>query len=270
MIDWPHAPVHRFTNNGIFFITASTYLKRHYYRDRKSLDAFRDMFFGLAREHSISLQAWTCFSNHYHLVADCAGADLHQMLSELHSKQAVVCNKRDNAEGRQVWYQFRDTELTFERSWLARLRYTHENAVKHGSFVWRRVSVVLGCLVRENASPSFVRSVRSFKIDRLKCHGRFRRDRGDRRLTFSIAAAVESRGRRSCHATKAAGEPPHSKALRRGETPGDSPGDRPSPRRSALECAWLATALGSVARAAPSHIAQGLCYCSPVLSCVSC
>jgi REP-associated tyrosine transposase len=168
MIDWPHAPVHRFTNNGIFFITASTYLKRHYYRDRQSLDGFRDMFFGLAREYSISLQAWTLFSNHYHLVADCAGADLHQMLSELHSKQSILCNKRDNAEGRQVWYQFRDTELTFERSWLARLRYTHENAVKHGlvrvaaEYPWCSAS-----WFEKNASPSFVRSVRSFKIDRL-------------------------------------------------------------------------------------------------------
>ncbi|MDP9193227.1 MAG: hypothetical protein M3P06_16135 [Acidobacteriota bacterium] len=168
MNDWPHAPIHRFTTEGIFFATGSTYLKRHHYRDRQSLDAFADMFFGLARDHAISLQAWTFFSNHYHLVAQCAGEALRLMLSELHSRQAIACNRRDNAEGRKVWYQFRDTELTFERSWLARLRYTHENPVKHGlvrvpsEYPWCSAS-----WFERNASPSFVRSVRSFKIDRL-------------------------------------------------------------------------------------------------------
>ena len=168
MVDWPHAPLHRFKSTGIFFITGATYLKRHYYRDRESLDAFRDMLFGLAREHSISLQAWAIFSNHYHLVADGAGTALHRMLPELHTLQARACNRRDNAEGRQVWYQFRDTELTYERSWLARLRYTHENPVKHGlvrvaaDYPWCSAASF-----EANASPAFVRTVRSFKIDRL-------------------------------------------------------------------------------------------------------
>ena len=168
MADWPHAPIHRFTNTGIFFVTASTYLKRHYYRNRESLNALRDMLFGLAREHSISLQAWTLFSNHYHLVADGAGNLLHRMLSELHSLQGRACNERDNAQGRQVWYQFWDTELTYQRSWLARLRYTHENAVKHGlvrvaaDYPWCSAGAF-----EKNASPAFVRSIRSCKIDRL-------------------------------------------------------------------------------------------------------
>jgi len=28
-------------------------------------------------------------------------------------------------------YEFWDTRLTFEKSWLARLNYVHQNAVKH-------------------------------------------------------------------------------------------------------------------------------------------
>jgi len=174
MFDWPHAPIHRFTTNGIFFVTGATYLKRHYYSDRYSLDAFCDMVFGLARDHSVSLQAWTMFSNHYHLVADGPGKALHQMLTELHSRQSIACNKRDNATGRKVWYQFRDTELTFERSWLARLRYTHENAVRHGlvraatEYPWCSAS-----WFERNASSAFLRSVRSFKIDRLNVNDDF-------------------------------------------------------------------------------------------------
>src|SRR6185295_13265442 len=38
----------------------------------------------------------------------------------------------DNATGRQVWYNFWDTKLTFENSYLARLNYVHQNPVKHG------------------------------------------------------------------------------------------------------------------------------------------
>jgi putative transposase len=168
MVDWPHAPVHRFTKNGVFFITAGTYLKRHYYRDRASLDGFCDMLFGLIADYSLSLQAWTVFSNHYHLVADGAGDALRQMVSELHSRQAKACNSRDNAPGRQVWYQCRDTELTFERSWLARLRYTHENAVKHG--LVRVATEYPWCSAgwfERTATRAFADSVRRFKIDRV-------------------------------------------------------------------------------------------------------
>jgi hypothetical protein len=31
-----------------------------------------------------------------------------------------------------VWYNFRDTRLTYEKSYLARLNYVYQNAVKHG------------------------------------------------------------------------------------------------------------------------------------------
>jgi putative transposase len=132
------------------------------------------MFFGLARDHAVSLQAWTVFSNHYHLVADGSGDALHRLLTELHSRQSIICNERDNAKGRKVWYQFRDTELTFERSWLARLRYTHENAVRHGlvrvatEYPWCSAS-----WFERNASAAFLRSVQSFKIDRLHVHDDF-------------------------------------------------------------------------------------------------
>jgi putative transposase len=174
MVDWPHAPLHRFATNGFFFITAGTYLKRHYYRDRTSLDGFCDMLFGLADDHALSLQAWTMFSNHYHLVVDGCGEALHRMLSELHRRQSIVCNRRDNAEGRQVWYQFRDTELTFERSWLARLRYTHENAVRHG--LVRVATDYPWCSAgwfERTAPRGFVDSVRRFKIDRVNVPDEF-------------------------------------------------------------------------------------------------
>jgi putative transposase len=57
---------------------------------------------------------------------------LSRMLSLLYEKTAKWVNRRDHARGRQVWFNFRETKLTYEKSYLARLNYTHQDAVKHG------------------------------------------------------------------------------------------------------------------------------------------
>jgi putative transposase len=166
--DWPHAPVHRFGGDSIYFITAATYDKQHFYRSRERLDCLQSRLFALARVHECSLQAWSIFSNHYHLVVSADGEAVRAMLGRLHTDEGKECNRIDGTEGRRVWFQFRDTELTYERSWLARLRYTHENAVHHrvvtAATQYRWCSAAW---FETNARPSFVNVVRSFKIDRV-------------------------------------------------------------------------------------------------------
>ena len=96
------------------------------------------------------------------------------MLTKLHTQSAIEANGIDATPGRQVWYQFRETELTFEKSWLARLRYTHENAVHH-----RLVSVAAhyrwcsAAWFETYGRPAFVKTVRSFKIDRVNVRDDF-------------------------------------------------------------------------------------------------
>jgi putative transposase len=41
-------------------------------------------------------------------------------------------NRWDNTLGRTVWFQFWDSHITFERSYLARLNYVHYNPARHG------------------------------------------------------------------------------------------------------------------------------------------
>lgn len=43
------------------------------------------------------------------------------MLGKLHMKTARWINRMDQAPGRKVWHNYRETELTFEKSYLARL-----------------------------------------------------------------------------------------------------------------------------------------------------
>jgi len=65
-------------------------------------------------------------------------------------------------------YEYWETRLRFEKSWLTRLNYVHQNAVKHGvvpvasQYPWCSAS-----WFESNARPGFVKSVYSFKTDRL-------------------------------------------------------------------------------------------------------
>ena len=175
MTDWPHAPIHRFGEAGIYFVTGATLHKRHFFETPRALDALQEMLFEKAHEHGVALQAWCFFPNHYHLVASAEeGARLKRMLTRLYVDSAIAVNRRDDTKGRQVWYQFRDLQLTYERSWLARLRYTHENAVHHGlvanamNYRWCSAS-----WFAVTATPAFVETVHRMKIDKLSIYDDF-------------------------------------------------------------------------------------------------
>jgi putative transposase len=174
-MDWPHAPLHRFGEGGTYFITASTYLKQHIFTTRRALDALMKTLFAQARLHDCWLEAWAIFSNHYHLVVQSdVGESIRAMVKQLHKESALEANQRDEAMGRTVWYQSRDTQLTIQASWLARLRYTHENAVHHG--LVRDATQYHWCSAawfERTARPAFVQTVRRMKIDRVNVYDDF-------------------------------------------------------------------------------------------------
>ena len=132
---WPHAPVHRLFNDGTYFVTAVTYQKAHHFRSRKRLAVLERGLLTVARDFGWQLEAWAVFSNHYHFVGHSpisTAESLPRMLGLLHEKTAKWVNRLDKASGRKVWHNYRETRLTYEKSYLARLNYTHQNAVKHG------------------------------------------------------------------------------------------------------------------------------------------
>jgi putative transposase len=174
-MDWPHAPLHRFGDGGIYFVTASTLYKQHYFSDAGSLDTLQEFLFAEAAAHACRLQSWSLFSNHYHFIAGADNGDaVRRMVERLHVEAGRFAVQRDGTRGRRVWFQFRDTQLTFERSWLARLNYTHENPVRHGlvadavNYRWCSAAWFAA-----SARPSFVATVRRFKIDRVNVYDEF-------------------------------------------------------------------------------------------------
>ena len=176
---WPHAPTHQLCVRGAYFVTAGTYLKVHHFRGTERLRVLHRGLLTVARDFGWQLEAWAVFSNHYHFVghSPSAGPDavnLSDMLSNLHVKTATWINKLDGAPGRRVWFNFRETRLTYQRSYLARLNYVHQNAVKHGlvpvanQYPW--------CSARwfeRMASAAMVRSIYRFKIDDLRLEDDF-------------------------------------------------------------------------------------------------
>jgi len=88
----------------------------------------------LSKQYGWQLEAWAAFANHYHLVGRGAGDSkiLSDFLKHLQADTARKLNELDQRIGREVWYNFWDTKLTFEKSYLARLNYVHQNPVKHG------------------------------------------------------------------------------------------------------------------------------------------
>ena len=131
---WHHRPAHVFIPNAAYLVTAGTLHKQPYFRGAERLRLLQEELFAAATAYGWELQAWAIFANHYHFIAY-APADatsLRQMLQRLHSSTARAVNRLDNIPGRQVWFQFWDTCLSYAASYYARLNYVHNNAVHHG------------------------------------------------------------------------------------------------------------------------------------------
>jgi len=140
---WPHAPVHKLSEHGVFFVTAGTLHKEHLFAGPERLTLLETRLLELAKQYHWQVEAWAAFPNHYHFVARANpdSAKLDRWITHLHADTARKVNQLDVRSGRKVWFNFRDTKLTFERSYLARLNYVHQNAVKHGlvAVVFRRL-----------------------------------------------------------------------------------------------------------------------------------
>jgi putative transposase len=176
---WPHAPTHQLSVRGTYFLTASTYRKEHHFRGAERSRVLHRGLLKVAQDYGWRFEAWAVFSNHYHFVAHSPAqapdaSSLSDMLSVLHAKTAEWVNKLDQARGRQVWFNFWETRLTYEKSYLARLNYVHQNPVRHGlvavanQYPW--------CSARwfeRTASPAMVKSIYRFETDRLQISDSF-------------------------------------------------------------------------------------------------
>jgi putative transposase len=173
---WPHAPVHRLDERGVYIVTAGTYRKVHHLCNPDRLEMAMQMLFECAKAFAWELHAWAILANHYHFIGRTVeeAPRLSRLVGKLHMALAKWLNQQDETPGRRVWFQYWDTHITFERSYLARLRYVHQNPVHHevvtDATTYRWCSAAW---FEQSAPPPFVKSVNSFKIDQVKVYDDF-------------------------------------------------------------------------------------------------
>ncbi len=167
--DWPHSPMHRLSEAGTFIVTAGTYQKQTFFDTPSRLTRLTNLLLELVEKHEWQLHAWAVFSNHYHFVGESGDAKrLRKLVRELHSRSAKAINREDHCEGRKVWFSYWESRITFHKSFLARLNYVHENAVRHGLVL--KASAYTWCSAgwfERKADRAFFRMVRSLPTDRV-------------------------------------------------------------------------------------------------------
>ena len=171
--DWPHAPPHQLGEPGVYFVTARTLKRVHHFGAPDRLTLVRDHLLELADRYGWRLEAWAVLSNHYHFVGHSPTDELHarslpRFLKHLHANVTRIINRLEGVEGRKIWHNYRDTQLTFQRSYLARLHYTHANAVHHG--VVRVASDYEWCSAAEFESactPAWFKTIMSFGFEEI-------------------------------------------------------------------------------------------------------
>ena len=131
---WHHSPLHVFIPGTIYMVTGATlYQKRIFYDDARLL-TLHNVLLEAADKHGWALQAWAVFANHYHFIGRSPedATTLRTVIRRVHSLTAREANRLAGISGRKVWFQYWDTCITYEKSYLARLNYVHNNPVKHG------------------------------------------------------------------------------------------------------------------------------------------
>ena len=174
--DWPHAPVHRLSENAVYIVTAATYNKAHWFGTGTKRDLLERMLLSMSKQAGWQLEAWAVFPNHYHFVArgNQQSTNLGEFLHQLHYDSARDLNRIDGEPGRTVWYNFWDTRLTHQYSYLARLNYVHQNAVKHGLVpVANQYPWCSAAWFERTASAAQVKMISSFKTDKVNVYDDF-------------------------------------------------------------------------------------------------
>jgi len=129
-----HTPPHYFVSNAMYMVTGAIVHKQHLLSEDRRKEFFLKTLFEKATLFGWIMEAWAVLQNHYHFIAQAPedATTLAKLLQQVHSITAIQINRWDNTPGRQVWQNYWDTCITYERSYLARMHYVHMNPVKHG------------------------------------------------------------------------------------------------------------------------------------------
>jgi putative transposase len=131
--EYKHNPPHLFIPNATYLITGSVIRKFNYLDTDAKKAFFCEVLQKQSQKFNWRLDAWACLHNHYHFVGKAPEniESIVALIRAVHSLTARFINDTDGKPGRRVWWNYWDTCIRDEKSYLTMLRYVHENPVKH-------------------------------------------------------------------------------------------------------------------------------------------
>ena len=132
-IEWPKTPARKLHEKGTFAVTGETSKKAYLFNTAEKLDILQESMLKLALEYKWQLEAWSLFSNHYHILISSRTPDnLDAFIEAFHAQTAEQLNALDAVEKRKVWVQYSVNRIIMQASHNAFLNFIHHNCVKHG------------------------------------------------------------------------------------------------------------------------------------------
>jgi len=94
---------------------------------------------------------------------------LGQLIQKLHSSTTREINRRNPSENqKRLWQNYRETLLTHQASYLARLHYVHQNAVHHKLVLigsdWKWCSAAA---FKKAVTPGWLKTIASFGYGKI-------------------------------------------------------------------------------------------------------
>jgi putative transposase len=129
-----HNPPHLFLPGATYMITAATYQKERRFGTEVLLRFLRDAILTDSLRRGWQVRSYVVLPNHYHLlaVAPDGTSQLDKLVRSIHSFTAHEVARQQPGSGKKVWWNYWDTCITNEASYLARANYIHFNPVRHG------------------------------------------------------------------------------------------------------------------------------------------
>ncbi|HEV8051577.1 MAG TPA: transposase [Parachlamydiaceae bacterium] len=134
--EWPKTPSRKLHEKGTLAVTGETCKKAHLFDTPKKMDGVLQILLKLALEFKWQLEAWSLFSNHYHiLISSRTPENLDDFIEAFHLQTTEMLNSMESVEKRKVWSQYSVNKIIMQASYYAFQNYIHYNSLKHGKAI---------------------------------------------------------------------------------------------------------------------------------------
>ncbi|HES59261.1 MAG: transposase [Calditrichaceae bacterium] len=139
---YPHNPPHLLLNGAKYWVTGSAFKHNPYFKEKEIKYKMMDVLCTTAEKLHWQIDDWVILDNHYHLMLESPDTKLNDhnpktianFMNNFHRFSALWMRKNCGSlkNVKNIFFNYWDTCITYERSYFARLNYLYFNPVKHG------------------------------------------------------------------------------------------------------------------------------------------